>query len=130
MVQHFVTDARGRLHPYAVNVVIDVATIVSSNDTQALPGIHARLQRSRLLPAQHLVDGGYTSVVLMDAAARDHDLEMVGPLAHRGSWQRKDKAGFAREDFTIDSDRRQVTRPNGKVTGNWVQAPAMAPWLV
>lgn len=45
-----------------VNVITDVATAVSSADSQALPGIHARLRRLRLLPDRHLVDGGYTSV--------------------------------------------------------------------
>ncbi|MFI2207602.1 hypothetical protein ACH47Z_44565 [Streptomyces sp. NPDC020192] len=33
-----------------VNVITDVATAVSGADSQALPGIHARLRRLRLLP--------------------------------------------------------------------------------
>jgi hypothetical protein len=45
------------------NVITDVATMpVTSADTQALPGIHTRLQRRGLLPAGHLADGGYTSL--------------------------------------------------------------------
>ena len=35
----------------------------ASDDRQALAGIHARLERRGLLPGEHLVDGGYTSVV-------------------------------------------------------------------
>jgi transposase len=66
--------------PGTVNVITDVATIVSSADNAALPGIHTRLQRRALLPGQHLVDGGYTSVALLDAAARDHQVELAGPL--------------------------------------------------
>jgi transposase len=115
--------------PGTVNVITDVATIVSSADNVALPAIHTRLQRRGLLPAQHLVDGGYTSVALLDAAAHDHQVELVGPLPAGGPWQRKEKTGYAREDFTIDFARRQVTCPAGKITGNWVQAPAMAPYI-
>jgi hypothetical protein len=33
-----------------VNVITDVATAVSGADSQALPGIHARPRRLRLLP--------------------------------------------------------------------------------
>jgi hypothetical protein len=33
-------------------------------------------------------------------------------------------------DFTIDFDRRQVTCPNGKVSGNWPEPPAQAPYCV
>jgi IS5 family transposase len=36
-------------------------------------------QAARLLPAEHLVDSGYTSVVLHDTAARAHRVTMVGP---------------------------------------------------
>jgi hypothetical protein len=77
--------------PGTVNVITDVATIVSSWDSAALPGIHARLQRRALLPGQHLVDGGYTSVALLDAAARDHEIELVGPLKAGGPWQGEDR---------------------------------------
>ncbi|QCX82592.1 hypothetical protein C9F11_45160 (plasmid) [Streptomyces sp. YIM 121038] len=74
------------------------------------------------------MDSGYTSAAAIDTAAREHGVELVGPLPARGrSWQRKQQTGFAREDFVIDFDRRTVTRPQGKVTGRWAQAPAMAP---
>lgn len=45
-----------------VNLTTDIATIGPVRDTQALPGIHNRLDRRSLLPAEHLVDGGYLSV--------------------------------------------------------------------
>ncbi|WP_433462766.1 IS1182 family transposase [Spirillospora sp. CA-128828] len=113
------------------NVITDVATLVSAGDIKALPGIHQRLAHRRLLPAQHLVDAGYTSAVAIDDTARAHNTELVGPLAARGpNRHRKQQTGFAREDFAIDFDHRTVTCPNGKVTANWVQAPAMAPYLV
>lgn len=45
-----------------------MATWVSQADSRALSGIHARLKRRRLLPAEHPVDGGYASgAALADA---------------------------------------------------------------
>ncbi|MFD4835362.1 IS1182 family transposase [Streptomyces uncialis] len=113
-----------------VNVITDVATTVPTADITALPGIHARLKRRRLLPAQHLVDGGYTSVAALDSAARSHKITLVGPLSKGNAPQRKDADGFARENFIIDFDRREVTCPNGQVSGNWNELPSMAPFTV
>ncbi|MXM66109.1 hypothetical protein GR925_22335 [Streptomyces sp. HUCO-GS316] len=50
-----------RVPPAGVNVITDVATTSgAANDAQALPGIHTRLARRGLLPAEQLVDGGNT----------------------------------------------------------------------
>ncbi|MDX2681638.1 IS1182 family transposase [Streptomyces soliscabiei] len=113
-----------------VNVITDVATVVSSADSQALPGIHARLRRLRLLPGQHLVDGGYTSVAGMEAAARLHHVTLIGPLPPSTSPQHRAKDGFGRENFVIDFDRREVTCPNGQVSGNWRDLPVTEPTSV
>ncbi|WP_371569628.1 hypothetical protein [Streptomyces canus] len=110
-----------------VNVITDVATVVSSADSRALPGIHARLRRLRLLPGQHLVDGGYTSVAGMDAAARLHRVTLIGPLPPSTTPQHRAKDGFGRENFVIDFDRREVTCPNGQVSGNWRDLPVAEP---
>ncbi|WP_078917268.1 transposase [Streptomyces sp. NRRL S-813] len=64
-----------------VNVITDVATAVSGADSQALPGIHARLLR--LLAGKHLVDGGCTSVAGMDDAARLHRVTLAGVVYQR-----------------------------------------------
>jgi transposase len=113
-----------------INVITDVATVVSSADSQALPGIHTRLRRLRLLPSQHLVDGGYTSVAGMDEAARLHRVTLIGPLHPSTSPQHRAKDGFGRENFVIDFDRREVTCPNGEVSGNWRDLPATEPTSV
>lgn len=56
--------------PDSTNVITDVATTsTATDDSQALPGIHTRLARRELLPAEHLVDGGYTSLVHLERAA-------------------------------------------------------------
>jgi hypothetical protein len=59
---------------------MDVATTsAATNDAQALPGIHTRLARRVLLPAEHLVDGGYGSLVHRERAAREHQVTVSGP---------------------------------------------------
>ncbi|MFF3729389.1 hypothetical protein ACFYXM_03425 [Streptomyces sp. NPDC002476] len=65
-----------------VNVITAVATTVPTADSTALPGIHARLRRRRLLPAQHLVVGGRTSVAMMNAERR-------GGLGEGAGWAKE-----------------------------------------
>ncbi|MCX5054536.1 hypothetical protein OG895_42970 [Streptomyces sp. NBC_00201] len=113
-----------------INVITDVAAVVSSADGQALPGIHARLKRLRLLPGQHLVDGGYTSVDGMDTAARLHRVTLGGPLPSSTSPQHRAGDGFGRENFVIGFDQREVTCPNGQVSGNWRDLPVAEPTSV
>jgi hypothetical protein len=63
-----------------LNVITDDATMpATSADTAAVAGIHARLEHRGLLPAEHLVDGGYTSLVHMERAERiDPDAQSAG----------------------------------------------------
>ncbi|MEU6973956.1 transposase [Kitasatospora aureofaciens] len=96
--------------PDSTNVITDVATTsAATNDGQALPGIHTRLARRELLPAEHLVDGGYTSLVHLERAAREHQVTVSGPLPGNPTRQHRKSEGFDRDDFHIDFDRRQVT---------------------
>ncbi|WP_327188528.1 transposase [Streptomyces xinghaiensis] len=111
-----------------VNLITDISTTTPTRDTEALPGIHHRLRHRQLLPGQHLIDGGYVSIALLDHSARDHQVQLIGPVKASGAWQRKEQTGFTRDDFTIDFDRRQVTCPNGQTSRNWIEAPAMAPY--
>ncbi|WP_107084389.1 hypothetical protein [Streptomyces sp. NRRL S-495] len=96
----------------SVNVITDVATTsAATNDGQALPGIHTRLAPRELLPAEHLVDGGCTSPVHLERAAREHQVTVTGPLPGNPTSQHRRNEGFDRDDFHIDFDRRQVTCP-------------------
>ncbi|MFE0654595.1 transposase [Streptomyces sp. NPDC059534] len=106
-----------------------MATTTPTRDSQAMPGIHARL-RSRWLPAEHLVDGGYVSAALLDRSAREYQVQLVGPVKASGSWQEKQQTGFTREAFGIDFDHRRVTCPNGQTSERWFEPPAMAPYTV
>ena len=95
-------------------MITDVATTAATtNDSQALPGIHTRLARRGLLPAEHLVDGGYTSLVHLEQAAREHQVTVTGPLPGNPTRQHRRNEGFDRDDFHIDFDRRAGHLPPG-----------------
>ncbi|MET7774110.1 IS1182 family transposase [Nocardia sp. NPDC005366] len=122
--------------PEGTNVITDVATTpATTNDARALPGIHTRLQRRALLPAEHLVDGGYTSLVHVARAAREHQVTLSGPLPGNPTRQHRENEGFGRDDFHIDFDRRQVTCPQGQTSVGWhgpypTSSPTAAPLIV
>lgn len=122
--------------PDSVNVITDVATTsAATHDSQALPGIHARLAHRGLLPAEHLVDAGYTSLVHLERTAREHQVTVSGPLPGNPTAQHRRNDGFDRDDFHIDFDRRQVTCPQGQISQGWhgpypTSSPTAAPLIV
>lgn len=96
-------------------MITDVAT-TAATDSQVLPGIHARLSRRSLLPAEYLVDAGCTSLPHLEQAAREHQVTVSGPLKSNPTRQQCLNEGFARDDFPIDYDKQQVTCPQGQVS--------------
>nr|WP_263656627.1 NF041680 family putative transposase [Nonomuraea aurantiaca] len=118
------------------NVITDVATFsATTSDAQTLPAIHTRLARRGLLPSEHLVDGGHTSLVHLEQAARQHQITVTGPLPGNPTRQHRRNEGFGRDDFHIDYDRRQVTCPQGQVSRGWhgpypTSSPTAAPLIV
>jgi hypothetical protein len=114
--------------PESVNVITDVATTsAAANDAQTLPDIHTRLARRKLLPSEHLVDGGCTSLVHLERAAREHQVTVSGPLSGNPTRQHRRSEGFDRDDFHIDFDRRQVTCPPGTRSARAGTAPTRHP---
>ncbi|MFC6060818.1 transposase, partial [Streptomyces pratens] len=122
--------------PDGPNVITDVATTAATtHDSKVLPGIHTRLHHRGLLPAEHLVDSGYTSLVHLDQATRQHQVTVTGPLPGNPTRQHRRGEGFGRDDFHIDYDRRQVTCPQGQVSQGWhgpypTSSPTAAPLIV
>ena len=108
--------------PDRPHLIVHVATTVATTaDVDTLPARHADLARGNLLPDEHLVDAGYTSVDHVLAARADHGVELVGPLPPDSGWQARNEDGFDLARFDIDWDQRQVTCPNGKTARNWRQ---------
>ena len=86
-------------------------------------------------PPSHLVDGGYTSLVHLEQAAREHQVAVTGPLPVNPARQHRKNDGFGRDDFHIDFDRRQVTCPQGETSVGWhgpypTSSPTAAPLIV
>ncbi|MFE7707627.1 hypothetical protein ACFU6I_17925 [Streptomyces sp. NPDC057486] len=63
------------------------------------------LKRRGLLPAEHLVDGGYTSLVHLEQAAREHQVTVTGPLPGNPTRQHRKNDGFDRDDFHTTANR-------------------------
>lgn len=101
-------------------MITDVATTAATtNDSQALPGIHTRLKPRALLPAEHLVDGDYTTLIHLEHAARTHQVTVTGLLPGNPTQLHRRNEGFDGDDFHIDFDRREVTCPQGQVSRRW-----------
>jgi len=108
--------------PDRPHLIVHVATTpAATGDVETVTARHADLARAGLLPEEHLVDAGYTSVDHVLAARAEHGIELVGPLPPDSGWQARDQDGFDLTRFRIDWDRQQVTCPNGKVSRNWRQ---------
>ncbi|HEY0776947.1 MAG TPA: transposase, partial [Gemmatirosa sp.] len=94
-------------------------TPATTPDDGIVPVVHAALAARDLLPAEHLVDKGYTAAKVLADSRRDHDVRLVGPVADDPSWQARAGEGFAKADFTVNWERRVVRCPAGKQSGSW-----------
>lgn len=98
-------------------MITDVATTAATtHDSKVLPGIHTRLSGRGLLPDEHLVDAGYTSLPHLEQATREHQVTVSGPLKSNPTRQHRRNEGFARDGFRIDYDHQQVICPQGQVS--------------
>jgi transposase len=109
--------ASGR--PALPNLLTNVATTAASVPDVTMTGpVHDRLQAAGLGPAEHAVDGGYTSAgALLDARARG--ITLTGPLRTTATRQARTPGGYTPDKFTIDWDRRQLTCPQGVTSTQW-----------
>jgi transposase len=110
-------------------VTTEEATQPDGNTTDS---IQTDLAAKKLLPAQHLVDGGYTDADHYAHSHSQHQLDLVGPTTPDGSWQAKSAAGFDHSHFHLDWDKQQATCPGGKTSQYWLPdaKPASNPTLL
>ena len=96
------------------HLIVNVATTPATTpDDNMLEQVHDSLKVRDLLPAQHLVDKGYTDAHVLVDSQRQHDVTIVGPVAEDPSWQARAE-GFDKGSFIVDWERRVVTCPAGK----------------
>jgi transposase len=107
--------------PETPHLITNVETTPATTpDDNMVAVVHQSLEKSELLPSEHLVDKGYTaSHVLVDSQQR-HGVVIVGPVADDPSWQARSGDGFTKAQFQVDWDRQVVICPEGKQSISWL----------
>src|SRR5260370_41691136 len=88
----------------------------TSAGTLALAGTHGRLARRGLLPAELLVDGGYTSLVHMERAGREHQVTRTAPLPGNRTRQHPVQEAYALDHSRVDHDRQAPACPQAQAS--------------
>ncbi len=106
--------------PAVPNLITHVATTDATvTDNVMTSVIDDALAAKNLAPARHYEDSGYLSAALVVQEAARHGIALIGPLLADNSAQARAGNGYARADFTVDYDARQVTCPQGKTSVSW-----------
>jgi transposase len=99
----------------APHVIVNVETTAATTpDDNMLAVIHKSLESRNLIPAEHLVDKGYTDSRVLVDSRNDHGVTITGPVADDPSWQARSEDGLDKSQFLIDWDQQVVTCPAGK----------------
>ncbi|HLJ69453.1 MAG TPA: IS1182 family transposase [Chloroflexota bacterium] len=94
-------------------------TIATEADMEQLSSIQEGLAHVDLLPAQHLVDGGYVRARDLVRSRAEHQVDVVGPISDAYTWQAKAKQGYDLSAFQIDWEARQVRCPQLRTSTCW-----------
>lgn len=104
----------------APHLFTDVVIVAApTEDTTVLAGIHDRLAQRDLLPAEHLVDTGYTAGHTLVESRQQHAVDLIGPVAAESSWQAHTPHGLTTEHFQINWAQQQATCPAGHPSAYW-----------
>lgn len=103
--------------PHLITHVI--TTPATTGDVEETAMVHAALAHKHLLPACHLVDAGYTDAALLEAAPRQYDIDLCGPVREDSSWQARTEGAFALADFRLDWEGRSAQCPQGHSSTLW-----------
>ena len=102
----------------AIDRLNGITDVAATHDSQVLPGIHTRLARRKFLPAEHLVDAGYTSLPHLEPAAREPQVTVSGPLkSNPPASTAKTRASHG----TTSASPTTISRspPQGQVSAGW-----------
>ncbi|HKI20527.1 MAG TPA: transposase, partial [Isosphaeraceae bacterium] len=103
------------------HLIVNVETTPATTpDDNMIDVVHESQKRRDLLPAQHLVDKGYTDAQVFVDSQCEYGVTIVGPVAEDPSWQARAGEGFDKGSFEVDWDRRVVTCPAGKQSISWL----------
>ncbi len=101
--------------PHLITHVL--TTDATEQDVDAVDPVHQDLEQIGYLPDDHLVDMGYTSAPLLFDSQNDYEVELVGPIWEKHTWQHAN--GYGIDAFTIDWEERRAMCPEGKVSQQW-----------
>lgn len=108
--------------PDLPQLVVNVETTSASPpDHIATMQVHHSLAKNDILPAEHLMDGGYVTAEYLAACDTQYEVDIVGPVHPNTNWQAREKTGYDSSQFHIDWEQEQVTCPQGKVSYKWHQ---------
>ena len=106
--------------PDAPHLITNVETTPATTpDDQVTEPIHAHLAHKQRLPAEHLVDTGYTNADHLVRSQTKYQLTLLGPVQRDSSWQAKAGTGFDLAHFVIDWPNQQAICPEGKTSVTW-----------
>lgn len=107
----------------APRLVTAVQTCAATTpDNHMVSQVHAELVARALLPARHIVDGGYINGTELVASTAAYAVTLLGPMPPDTSWQARAGQGYDTAAFAVDWDAKQVTCPQGKQSGSWSEA--------
>jgi transposase len=92
-------------------------TPATLRDEGVISAIHVDLAEKDLLPEQHLVDSGYTTLANLVKTRSDHEVDLVGPTLKTHWYQAE--TGYDLTHFPIDWDAETVTCPQGRISSSW-----------
>lgn len=107
--------------PATPHLIVNVETTPATTpDDHMLATVHASLEPRGLLPAEHLVDKGYTDSQILVESQRLYGVTLIGPVADAPSWQARAGTGFDKAQFLVDWEQKVVTCPMGKQSISWL----------
>jgi len=102
------------------HLITHVLTTPSTTaDCEATPIVQGALAGAGRLPAEHLVDEGYTQASHLVTSRSRHGIEIVGPVARDGSRQGTEGKGFDVCRFRLDWQQQRAFCPAGKTSRPW-----------
>jgi transposase len=109
--------------PDTPNLITHIeTTIATTTDDEVIPTIHDDLEAKALLPATHLVDGGYVTAAQLVESRQRYQVDLYGPARANFHWQVREATGFAVDDFLVDWERQQVVWPGSRTSSSWTPA--------
>ena len=104
----------------AVHLIVHTETCHAMiPDVSSTADIHHKLAQKQLLPAEHVLDGGYHDAALLVSSAQQYGIRLIGPVRENVSWQAKANQGYDLTHFQVQWEQQRVICPQGKVSTGW-----------